>query len=293
MKYSQFIQLQPLLEENINSDKEKLNEVVGLLALGGLAASGIGFLFRKHILSWGVKQVYIQQLNRIGEKFKDDINKTIETSIKTYQDKVKKIKNSDDIDQNRQLLNLQTNVLNIINKAVDNLTNLKTKEIYERIEKSKKMKESAKIALKYYWETLITDIKVGALTDLVSKNIITNKVLKDKINKTIKVKEKDLKDKEQNVKTNIRNIQTEEKQYKTKDYYEKQINKEVEKQNIESDENTKEEILHKIVTLLDKANKNLVSDEYNQLINEIPDIEGLEKNQIRSEEGLRDVKLIY
>jgi hypothetical protein len=148
------------------------------------------------------------------------------------------------------------------------------------------MKDSSKMALKYYWETLTTDIKVGAISDLVTKNIITNKKLKEKIEKYKNSKSEFLKNKENEVKTNIKNVQIEEKKYKDKTFYENEI------ENIKNKQEAGEleKPIEKVKDLLLKANNNLSSEDYNTLVDELPDIEGLSKNQIRSTEGLRNIK---
>jgi hypothetical protein len=58
---------------------------------------------------------------------------------------------------------------------------------------------------------------------------------------------------------------------------------------------TKDVVLNKIKELLVKAGNNLSDEDYSNLVNEIPDIEGLDKEQIRSKDelksGLKDVNL--
>ena len=286
MKYSQFIEMNKILEnEDIQTDNV-LNEIGIITPLIIAAASGIGVLFRKNILSWGVKKIYTQQLTNIAAKFRISINETVEKSIKTYQESTKKIKDVSYDSDSKQLIDLQSQVLKMLYKSIDSLSELKSKEVYDKIDKSKKMKDSSKMALKYYWETLTTDIKVGAISDLVTKNIITNKKLKEKIEKYKNSKSEFLKNKENEVKTNIKNVQIEEKKYKDKTFYENEI------ENIKNKQEAGEleKPIEKVKDLLLKANNNLSSEDYNTLVDELPDIEGLSKNQIRSTEGLRNIK---
>src|ERR1035437_548914 len=122
MKYSQFIEMNKILEnEDIQTDNV-LNEIGIITPLIIAAASGIGVLFRKNILSWGVKKIYTQQLTNIAAKFRISINETVEKSIKTYQESTKKIKDVSYDSDSKQLIDLQSQVLKMLYKSIDSLS---------------------------------------------------------------------------------------------------------------------------------------------------------------------------
>ena len=63
-------------------------------------------------------------------------------------------------------------MIKVVNDAMDKMARLKTQQIEEKIESSKKLKESAKIGLKYLWTKLISEAKVKTLTKMMEAKII-------------------------------------------------------------------------------------------------------------------------
>jgi len=200
MNYSQFIKFNELLESNnikasdlSKMNEEQLNELglvtAGIAAVGSaLGLGGIAKLFGKSILSWGVNKIYMSKLAKKAEEFKKTMIDTSNKNIKTFQTKLNQVKGKPVDDQ--EVLNVQTQIFKTINDTLDRMVDLKTQEIDAIIDASNTMKPSTKIALKFYWEGLSSDIKIGVISDLLVKKVITSTPLINKIKKGIEDKEK-------------------------------------------------------------------------------------------------------
>ena len=219
MKYSQYIELEKLLNENnltiddVRENPEVLNEIgiVGGIVAGVLG--GLGILFRKYLLSWGIKGAYIKKLNFVANRFKNKTLKHVSAlgkkSIKFRQDLVTKGKKMEHIQGpeaeeekkalQQQKQNWDNNLSKDVNKFIEKTTENKTREIYNKLDNLKRAKDGHKMALKNYWERLITDIKLDAYQKLSDDGIITDPDV-------LKNYEQIATDQKEEAKFNLRNI---------------------------------------------------------------------------------------
>lgn len=214
MKYSQFLELDSILEENYVTtkdlkDEQVLNEVSSLLLLGGALASGLGIIFGKRLLRLGVKQFYLLRLNKIAKKYERlIIKKTSSIGEKTakirqsFINKEKTLKNIGGEEAETELEALAQRKRNYDRKITRDLDDMitknssfKTKEVHSRIDDIKRLKESQKLALKGYWELLIIDIKVDAFNNLIEDGIITDESVIDSLKAELSEEKEDAKDK--------------------------------------------------------------------------------------------------
>jgi hypothetical protein len=219
MKYSQYIELEKLLNENnltiddVRENPEVLNEIgiVGGIVAGVLG--GLGILFRKYLLSWGIKGAYIKKLNFVANRFKKRTLKNVSAlgkkSIKFRQGLVAKNKKIEHIQGpeaeeekkaiQQQKQNWDNNISKNVNKFIEKTTENKTKEIYNKVDNLKRATDGHKMALKNYWERLISDIKLDTYQKLSDDGIITDPDV-------LKNYEQIATDQKEEAKFNLRNI---------------------------------------------------------------------------------------
>lgn len=216
MKYSEFLELnEVLIEHNLTVDdvkenREVLNEVsllgvlAGIVTLGGL----VGF-FGKSLMRAGIKKVYLVKINNIAKKFEEKIvenaSKLGKKTVQIRQQLVQKEKQlrSQEGEESKAELDALVNqkreyerrFIRETNEFISKISTSKSKEIYERIDEIKKLKDSQKTALKTYWETQIPHIRLNAFNQLIKDGIITDKELIGQLNQDLKEDLKEAKEK--------------------------------------------------------------------------------------------------
>jgi len=217
MKFSQYIELEETLNENGKSveefqkalnegmDDDKLFEFFGI---------------NKALLSWGVKGVLANKLQNQAEKFKDDAKETARNSIQkllTSKNKLsEQIKSIQKVDKPvpekawEQIGVIEKRIIKIVYDSMDKLAKLKTEQIEERINSSKKLKGSAKIALKYLWEKLLTDAKVVILTQMMEDKIIETNSTVSLLKGALGKEDDKLKAKAKEVNSKVKELKAEE-----------------------------------------------------------------------------------
>jgi len=216
MKYSEFLELnEVLIEHNLTIDdvkenREVLNEVsllgvlAGIVTLGGL----VGF-FGKSLLRAGIKKAYLMKLNGIAKKFEEKIvenssklgKKTVQIRQQLVQ-KEKQLRSQEGEEAKAELDALvnqkreyERRFIRETNEFISKISTSKSKEIYERIDEIKKLKDSQKTALKTYWEIQIPHIRLNAFNQLIKDGIITDKELIAQLNQDLKEDLKEAKEK--------------------------------------------------------------------------------------------------
>jgi len=200
MKYSQYVEFERVLNENnltvddVRENPNVLNEI-GLGLVGAIFAGGLGILFRKTLLSWGIKSMYLRRLNGFASNFERTILKQVSTMAKKSaqyrQNLLKKEQSlrgddSEEAGEERKALavhkqNYDRRLTKEVNGFIDKIAELKTKEVSQKIEELPAVSEGHKLALKGYWEMKIVDTKLAAFRQLSDDGIITNKDVLDGI----------------------------------------------------------------------------------------------------------------
>jgi len=320
MKYSEFLELnEVLLEKNITLDdvkenKEVLNEVslwgvlAGIVTLGGL----VGF-FGKTLLRAGIKKVYLVKLNNLAKSFEEKIienasklgKKTVQIRQQLVQ-KEKQLRSQEGEEAKAELEALvnqkreyERRFIRETNEFISKISTSKSKEVYERIDEIKKLKDSQKTALKTYWETQIPHIRLNAFNQLIKDGIITDKELIAQLNQDLKEDLKETKEKTERFLKSVKKGEQQEKPEGEKPEGEKpEGEKKPEKSEAQRvEENIKELIaekdkydrkeLGKRVTLLIKDIKKLGKDERAPLYAALADEFG-EKNILQIRKSLED-----
>lgn len=216
MKYSEFLELnEVLIEHNLTIDdvkenREVLNEIsllgvlTGIVTLGGL----VGF-FGKSLLRAGIKKIYLTKINGIAKKFEqiivENASKLGKKTVQIRQQLVQKEKQlrSQEGEESKAELDALINqkreyerrFIRETNEFISKISTSKSKEIYEKIDEIKKLKDSQKTALKTYWETQIPHIRLNAFNQLIKDGIITDKELMAQLNQDLKEDLKEAKEK--------------------------------------------------------------------------------------------------
>lgn len=216
MKYSEFLELNEVLVEHnltiddVKENREVLNEVsllgvlAGIVTLGGL----VGF-FGKSLLRAGIKKTYLIKINGIAKKFEEKIvenaSKLGKKTVQIRQQLVQKEKQlrSQEGEESKAELDALVNqkreyerrFIRETNEFISKISTSKSKEIYERIDEIKRLKDSQKTALKTYWETQIPHIRLNAFNQLIKDGIITDKELIGQLNQDLKEDLKEAKEK--------------------------------------------------------------------------------------------------
>jgi len=224
MKYNQFIELDKILEENnininnIKKNPEVLNEIGITTAVTGLLTFGLAGLFNKALIRLGIKKIWLFKLKKIAEKFEKQVLE--QTSIMSKKSaalrqeivrKGKELKAADSEEASAEydsLLqkkrDLERRVSRDINEFIlTKMTGNKTKEIYQKIDEKKRLKESQKTALKNSWDMLIINIRMDAFKKIIDDGIITDPDIINSLKQDFKDELKEKKNELKNIKLKI------------------------------------------------------------------------------------------
>lgn len=230
MKYSEFLQFEELLHENnltyddIRENQRALNEIgIGAALIGGAIAAGLGTIFGKNLLRLGIKKVYLLKLKNVAKKFENQIlSKTSSIGKKTVdirqsiirKEKELRAQEGEEVQAEMQTLlqrksEYERKISKEINEFISKVSSLKTKEVYEKIDELKKLKESQKTAIKGYWEMQIVDIRINAFNKLIEDGVITDKDIINTLKQDFADEKKEAKQKLINI---AKDIKSEEKE---------------------------------------------------------------------------------
>ena len=219
MKYSQFIELEKTLNENNHTVEEFQTAIKEGFSDDKLYEF---FGINKALLSWGVKGIMAQKLKNQVEVFREDATETGKIAIKKLMnsknkvsEQIKAIQKADKpVPQKAwdQIGTIEKRIIKIVYDSMDKLAKLKTIQIEEKIDQSKKLKESAKMGLKYLWEKLITDAKVSILTKLMEDKIIETNSTLELLKTASKKEDEKLKVKAKEVNTKIKAVEVKKKE---------------------------------------------------------------------------------
>ena len=282
--------------------------LAGIVTLGGL----VGF-FGKTLLRAGIKKVYLVKLNNLAKSFEEKIienasklgKKTVQIRQQLVQ-KEKQLRSQEGEEAKAELEALvnqkreyERRFIRETNEFISKISTSKSKEVYERIDEIKKLKDSQKTALKTYWETQIPHIRLNAFNQLIKDGIITDKELIAQLNQDLKEDLKETKEKTERFLKSVKKGEQQEKPEGEKPEGEKpEGEKKPEKSEAQRvEENIKELIaekdkydrkeLGKRVTLLIKDIKKLGKDERAPLYAALADEFG-EKNILQIRKSLED-----
>ena len=188
MKFEEFLVLSDTLKEqnltikDLKEDPEMINEVFGI---------------RKHLVSWGIKEVYAAQLRSMAKTLNKNLIDKIKSStaklIASKQSILNKYGEAEQIpaETQRQIGVIERKIVETINNLADKLSKIKTEQVDAKVDKSS-IKDTHKAAIKYYWQTLLADIKINALTTLIKQKVVENPDLETAVNNAIKTKKEEL-----------------------------------------------------------------------------------------------------
>ena len=296
MKYNQYLEFEGLLKENnlsvddVRENPEVLNEA-GLGILGAIVGGALALMFRKRLVSWGVKSAYVARLNKFLDTFESKVLQQVsimaKQSLKYRQNllaKEKQLRNDDSEEaaEERKALavhktNYERRLIKEVNNFIDKMAELKSKEIHKKIDDLPLTTDGHKMALKGYWEMKIPEIKLSAFKKLTDDGILTDQ---ETLN-AIKQEAKDLADE---AKANLGNIKKTIKAEKDKEGEEGEEGKslgETVEANIqemvaEKDKLKEEDLLRRIRMTLNDLGKIEDKDEQGRLFNLLKDAFGIE-----------------
>lgn len=212
MKFSQYIEAEKILKnqglsfnEIKSKSKKQLNEIFGI---------------NKALLSWGIKGILSNKLKKQAENFKKDLidssKKAIEKLKATKKEMESRVQKDTQgkipLEISRKIATIELQFINIIIDNINKLSLIKTKEITNRIEKSTKMKESAKLGLKYLWQKLMSDIKIYILLNLMKEKIISVSTNIQGLKNAIGEEDTEMKEKAREINDKIKDISQEKKE---------------------------------------------------------------------------------
>jgi len=227
MKYSQYLEFEEVLLENnltvedIRENKEALNEVGGGVVAALAALAGIGTIFGKHLLRMGIKKAYLVKLKNASKNFESQIlKKTSELGKKTIEIRQNLIRKEKELrGQEGEEAQAEIQTLNQrkseyerrfakeVNEFITKISSIKTKEIYEKIDEVKRLKQSQKTALKGYWEMQIVDTRINAFNQLIEDGVITNKDIISSLKQNFDERKQDAKQKLETIQSEIKKDQ--------------------------------------------------------------------------------------
>ena len=233
MKYSQYHEARQLLETDLaksygydvnewdslppEEKAEQLNEIVGFgaltlfgvpLAKAGIAAGaglvGLGIAFRKKIAAKGRLRRGLKTLKKEAEKFKKQAIQGLEKAIAPQVEAKKKIKADAGVDtwkqlpadKKKELAEIEVKIARVLSDYVNRVAKIKTEEIYTLIDSKKKLTDSTKLALKFSWETLAAETKVGLLAELMKDRVIESPRVIEMMDDSFATMEKEIKKKQ-------------------------------------------------------------------------------------------------
>jgi len=295
MKYSQYLEFEKVLKENnlavddVKENPEVLNEA-GLGIIAAIAGGGLALLFRKQLLSWGVKAAYLSRLNKFLDGFRSKVLQQVSVmakqSLKYRQNLLAKEKqlradDSEEAAEERKALqvhkaNYERRLTKEVNNFIDKMAELKSKEIYKKIEDLPLISEGHQMALKGYWEMKIPEIKLAAFKQLTDDGILTDK----EVLATIKQEAEDI---AAEAKANLKNIKKKittedtEKEGEEGKSLEETIEDNIQEMNAEKTGMKEEDLLRKIRMTLNDLKKVEDKDEQGRLFNMLKDAFGIDK----------------
>jgi len=225
MKYNEFLNLQKILKENyltiddVKKHPEVLNEIsLGGAILGVLTLGGLLGIFGKSLMRLGIKKYYINNLEKIAENFQTQIisqaSQLGKKSAEIRQNLVKKEKELQAAGSpeakaeleaiQQQKREYERRFVKDTNEFISKIASAKTKEIYEKIDEVKKLKDSQKSALKVFWETKVPHIRLLAFNQLIKDGIVTDRDLIGDIQEELKKKLEESKKKAEEAINNVK-----------------------------------------------------------------------------------------
>jgi hypothetical protein len=142
----------------------------------------------KAIKGFVSKSIWSTKLQNNKETLKTDLMNQLEKTIEPLIERRKKLSEDDDNGK----LKIEAEIVKQMNQIQKKLVDLKSKELYRRIEDSDKLADGDRYALKYTWEVMSADVKVDVLRELMDKNLITDDGYVNKLQKNVKVKKEEL-----------------------------------------------------------------------------------------------------
>lgn len=295
MKYSQYLELEKRLHEknitmdDIKENKEILNEAIGLGFLGAIAGGALALIFRKQLLSWGIKAIYLKRMNSFAKNFEkkilEQVGEMAKKSAQYRQNLLKKDKqlrtdDSEEAAEERKALqvhkqNYERRLTKEVNNFIDKISAHKTKEIEAKIEDLPGVSEGHKLALKSYWEVKLAETRLSAFQKLTDEGVITDKDILD----ALKQEAADIKaEAEANLKNAKKKIETEKKEEGEEERDPaKKIENNIGEVLAEKDKMKEEDFLRKIRLILTDMKKLDDSDEQNRLFNIMKEKIGIDK----------------
>lgn len=205
MKFSQFLEL----DETLNQEGHTIDEFKSAMNNPDDEMILEFFGINKALMSWGIKGWMKGRLDNQIKKFTVETGNAIQEAIKQLVSSKKKVQDAGPLtpETRAQISAIELEIIKMVNSTVDKLAKLKTEEIETRIDRSKRLKDSAKIALRYFWEKSMIESKAILLTLLMKQ-----KIIEDEVN--IKKLDGFLKGEESKVKTKAKEVNKEVKQKK-------------------------------------------------------------------------------
>jgi hypothetical protein len=224
MKYNQFLELEKILNDNnitledVKENKDVLNEIGVVGAVAGIVGAGLGLLFRKTLLRWGIEKIYMVKLRKLAEKFEkilfERVNKTAKKYLKVRRNLYKKEKelegvNTEDARNDRETIlyqkqQLERTIYRDINENVSRIILYKTRSVHEKIDELKSLRGSAKEALKSYWGNLTLDLTIEVFDLMTKNNLITDKGIIQSAKRSFEEQKKEMKEKLINVQRTLK-----------------------------------------------------------------------------------------
>jgi len=150
---------------------------LGPIGLGaGVAALALGILFRKKIKNKFKTGLATRRLRREVSKFKNQalggMEKAMEAEIKAKEE----IKQSEGVekwtelppDKKRKLELLDIKIAKLFSNYIEEVSAIKARQIKKYID-GRKIKDSSKDALRFTWATLVLEVKVALLKELMER----------------------------------------------------------------------------------------------------------------------------
>lgn len=228
MKYNEYLNISKLFEsEHVksygytlenwiklnNNDKveeiQHINEFLGLtggllnkIGLGNAASLiGTGIGFRKSLLSLGVKSLHMKKLAKEAKKFKEQAEETLKKSYRKFYNAKNQIKENAkqagqlSEKQQKEINQIEKKITDIFKETIDKLSKIKGDQINKIIDNNKLLSDADKTALKWTWESLSTEVRVGLYSDLMVSGAVESDEIKKSLNKSIEEKNKEEKEK--------------------------------------------------------------------------------------------------
>jgi len=232
MKYSQYNELEKVLNENglsiqeVKEDPELFDSVLNesiLTILGGIGLVAAILTWGKALMRLGVKRYHILRLNQINKKFErvildkiDDLFKATEKTLDHISNLKKEYEEVGTGEAKRHATVLESRkvevekrLLHQVNSVITKAYSLKGKEITNRIDNIKRLRESQRTALRLYWELLIAGTRVNISNQMIERGLITDEKLLEELKEKFSILKDDA---EEKFKGALKNIKREDKE---------------------------------------------------------------------------------